>query len=179
MFGWFLLALLALGLVSLAVFVMNIRSGLVAMKKSIGRNRENLDGVLQQRGELLPELLNACAGPLPADSAPLEAVVAARAQLDQARGDLDRAQAQNRLSQALGALLAAAAESAEFQADPACRQIAGRLAELEEKLGDRREFLNEVVNSYNVRLEQSPDWLVARLGNFPPAALWPVDPPRP
>ena len=41
-----------------------------------------------------------------------------------------------------------------------------RISSLENAIADRREVYNEAVNNNNVRIEQFPDVLVARLFNF-------------
>ncbi len=52
-----------------------------------------------------------------------------------------------------------------------------RISELEDQIVYRREFFNEAVNLYNIRLEQFPDVLVARLFSFRERPLWRIDPP--
>jgi LemA protein len=64
----------------------------------------------------------------------------------------------------------------ELKADKAFRQLQGRISELEEMIADRREFFNEAVNTYNIRIEQFPDLLVARPLNFTSRTLWRIDP---
>ena len=48
--------------------------------------------------------------------------------------------------------------------------------ELEDQIADRREFLNESVNIYNIRIEQFPDVIIASLFNFAKRTLWQIDP---
>nr|WP_231480639.1 LemA family protein [Thiomonas sp. FB-Cd] len=49
-----------------------------------------------------------------------------------------------------------------------------RISGLEESIADRREFYNAAVNANNVRIEQFPDVLVARLFSFNPAVFFKV-----
>ena len=49
--------------------------------------------------------------------------------------------------------------------------LLGRITGLENAISDRREFYNEAVNRNNVRIEQFPDVIVARLLNFGPRDL--------
>jgi LemA protein len=42
-------------------------------------------------------------------------------------------------------------------------QLQKRISELEERIADRREFFNDDVNTYNIRIQQLPDVFVARL----------------
>jgi len=41
-------------------------------------------------------------------------------------------------------------------------QLQNRISELEEKIADRREFFNDDVNTYNIRIQQLPDVFVAK-----------------
>jgi LemA protein len=42
-------------------------------------------------------------------------------------------------------------------------QLQNRITELEEKIADRREFFNDDVNTYNIRIQEIPDALLAWL----------------
>jgi LemA protein len=64
----------------------------------------------------------------------------------------------------------------ELKADQAFRQLGARISELEDQIADRREFLNDSVNLYNIRIEQFPDVLVARPFSFTARTLWQIEP---
>ncbi|MHB1701905.1 MAG: LemA family protein [Acidobacteriaceae bacterium] len=49
-----------------------------------------------------------------------------------------------------------------------------RISGLEESIADRRELYNATVNANNVRIDQFPDVLVARLFGFNPTILFKV-----
>jgi LemA protein len=42
-------------------------------------------------------------------------------------------------------------------------QLQKRISELEERIADRREFFNDDVNTYNIRIQQLPDVFIARM----------------
>jgi LemA protein len=64
----------------------------------------------------------------------------------------------------------------ELKADKSFQQLGYRITELEDQIADRREFLNESVNIYNIRIEQFPDLIIARVFNFVKRTLWQIDP---
>jgi LemA protein len=64
----------------------------------------------------------------------------------------------------------------DLKADKAFRNLQARITEIEDQIADRREFFNDAVNIYNIRLDQFPDVLVARLFNFTRRTLWKIDP---
>jgi LemA protein len=104
----------------------------------------------------------------------LEQVIAARSRVANAAeahdvGALGRAE--EALRGGLGRLFALAENYPELKADETFRHLQQRISGLENAIADRREVYNEAVNNNNVRIEQFPDVLVARLFGFKPFDL--------
>jgi LemA protein len=78
----------------------------------------------------------------------------------------EKAQADNLISGALKSLFAVAENYPELKADSNFMQLQNRISELEEKIADRREFLNDDVNTYNIRIQQLPDVFIAHMMNL-------------
>ena len=53
-------------------------------------------------------------------------------------------------------------------------QLQDRISHLEETLADRREFYNDSVNNYNIRIKQIPDVLVAGMLNYQDEVMFKV-----
>ena len=70
------------------------------------------------------------------------------------------------LRQGLGRIFAVAEAYPELRANENFMQLQTRISQLENAIADRREFYNESVNINNVRIEQFPDAIVARLFHF-------------
>jgi len=66
----------------------------------------------------------------------------------------------------LGNLFALAENYPELKANNSFQQLQSRISQLENSIADRREVYNESVNNNNVRIEQFPDVVVARMLNF-------------
>jgi LemA protein len=95
------------------------------------------------------------------------AVYAAREQGD--IGAVGAAETQLRLG--LGNLFAVAEAYPDLKANETFIHLQTRISGLENSIADRREFYNEAVNNNNVRIEQFPDVIVARMFNFKEAEL--------
>jgi len=173
-----LIALAVLGfiLALVALYVITVYNGLVQLKNDIERNWSNIDVLLKQRFDELPKLIKVCEGYMQHEQRTLEAVIKARSLVSQARGDEERMRAQNALTETLRSLFMVVERYPDLKADQAFRQLGARISELEDQIADRREFLNESVNLYNIRIEQFPDTLVAKPFGFTQRALWQVDP---
>jgi LemA protein len=71
----------------------------------------------------------------------------------------------------LGNLFALAEAYPDLKANASFQQLQSRISALEDAIADRREFYNESVNINNVRIEQVPDVIVARMFGFNPFKL--------
>lgn len=71
----------------------------------------------------------------------------------------------------LGKIFAVAEAYPELKANENFMQLQQRVTSLENGIADRRELYNEAVNINNVRVEQFPDALIARMFSFEIKAL--------
>jgi len=165
--------LLGLVLASL-VYAVLIYNGLVSLKHGVSKAWANIDVLLKQRHEELPKLVETCKQYMQYEQETLEQVMKARSAVSQAReqadmGALGAAEGQLRLG--LGNLFALAEAYPELKANETFQHLQSRITGLENSIADRREFYNESVNNNNIRIEQFPDLILARVFNFRLAEL--------
>ena len=163
-------ALILLALLLVVVFyTIFIYNNLVSLKHGVSKAWSNIDVLLKQRHDELPKLVEVCKQYMQYEQETLEKVVQARAAVMQARsgGDIKGlGQAESQLRLGLGNLFALAENYPDLKANNSYQQLQGRISQLENGIADRREVYNEAVNLNNVRIEQFPDVVVARLFNF-------------
>jgi LemA protein len=176
MTGWIILGVLVFILAILVIYVVTIYNGFVALKNNIERNWSNIDVLLKQRFDELPKLIKVCEGYMQHEQKTLEAVIKARSMVNQARSDEQKVQAQNMLTDTVKSLFMVVEKYPDLKADKSFQQLGNRISEIEDQIADRREFLNESVNLYNIRVEQFPDVIIARMFNFAQRTLWQIDP---
>jgi LemA protein len=176
MLGWILLGALLVLLFGLIGYAIVLYNGFVQMKNDVDKAWSNIDLLLKQRYDELPKLIKVCEGYMQHEQRTLEAVIKARGQLNAARSQDQKLQAENALTETLRSLFMVVERYPQLKADTGFRQLSSRISELEDMIADRRELFNEYVNLYNVRLDQFPDVLVARTFNFTPRTLWRIDP---
>jgi LemA protein len=159
------LIVLALLLVAL-VYGVQIYNNLVRLKHNVALAWSNIDVVLKQRHEELPKLVEVCKQHMGYEQETLERVVRARGAVAEAsrRRDLQAlGSAETDLRAGLGQLFALVEDYPELRANEGFRHLAQRITQLEETIADRRELYNDSANLNNVRIEQLPDSLLARL----------------
>ncbi|MGH8735164.1 MAG: LemA family protein [Burkholderiales bacterium] len=153
---------------------LSIYNALVALKNNIARSWSNIDVLLKQRHDELPKLVETCKQYMQFEQETLTKVMEARSRVFTAReaqniGALGPAEGMLRAS--LGNLFAVAEAYPELKTNEQFLNLQTRISALENAIADRREFYNESVNINNVRIEQFPDLMVARMFDFPPRQL--------
>jgi LemA protein len=163
--------LLVLGAAIYAVIVYN---GLVRMQNEVGRAWANIDVVLKQRHDEIPNLVACVKGYMDHERQTLEAVTQARAASMNAASIPQKAQADLLLTGALRSFFMVAEGYPQLKADQNFLALQNRISELEELIADRREFFNDGVNTFNTRIAQVPEVLMARLMKLQPRQMFQV-----
>lgn len=152
-----------------AVFGIILFNQLVTLKHNVGKAWSNIDILLKQRHDELPKLVETCKQYMKFEQETLEKVMQARSQVASARESHNipaLGQAEGALRLGLGNLFAVAEAYPELKTNETFQHLQARITGLENAIADRREFYNESVNVNNVRVEQFPDTIVARMFNF-------------
>ena len=159
-----------LGLVVLAlVYGVVTYNGLVQLKHNIAKAWANIDVLLKQRHDELPKLVEVCRQYKQFEQETLARVTEARARVAKAREAHDvpaLGAAENLLRAGLGQIFAVAEAYPELKANEHFMQLQTRITALENSIADRREGYNESVNLHNVRIEQFPDLIIARMFSY-------------
>jgi LemA protein len=154
--------------VGLALYFVSIYNGLVRLSRNIQKAWANIDVLLKQRHDEIPKLIKVCEGYMQYERGTLEKITAARTACIQARGVADSAKAEGQLTGLLKTLFAVAENYPDLKANQNFSQLQQRVSYLENQIADRREFYNDCVNLYNIRINQIPDmWVASRMGLTP------------
>ncbi len=156
-------------LVLVAGYGIVIYNGLVSLKHAVSKAWSNIDVLLKQRHDELPKLIEVCKQYMGYEQETLQKVMEARTKVSNAQqqGDMGAlGAAEGMLRMGLGNLFAVAEDYPELKANETFQHLQQRISGLENSIADRREFYNESVNRNNVRIEQFPDVIVAKLFSF-------------
>jgi len=160
---WSVLAgALLLSAVGILLYSVSIYNGLVRVARNIEKAWANIDVLLKQRRDEIPKLIGVCEGYMKYERETLEKITAARTVCMQTKGVADAAEAEGQLSGLLRTLFAVAENYPDLKANQNFLQMQERISYLESQIADRREFYNDSVNLYNIRISQIPDMWVAR-----------------
>ena len=102
----------------------------------------------------------------------LQKVTEARRQYQTAVSIDQKAQADQSLTTALRGLFAVAENYPQLKANDNFTRLQNRITDLENSIADRREFYNDSVNTFNIRIQQMPDTLIAAFMNLKPQSMF-------
>ncbi len=156
-----LLGLLLFGMLALIGYAIMIYNGLISLKENIRKSWANIDVILKQRHDELPKLISVCEGYAEFEKGVIDRITQARENYGRARTVGEKSKASGQISAALAGLFAIAENYPDLKTNQNFMQLQNRITHLEESLADRREFYNDSVNNYNIRIKQIPDVFVA------------------
>ncbi len=161
-----------IGLVILIVLVLAVLllagtyNRLVGLRQRANQAFADIDVQLQQRHDLIPNLVETVKGYATHEKGALEAVTNARAAATGAGSVEEKVQAENALSGALRQLFAVAEAYPDLKANQNFLRLQDELADIENKLAAARRFFNSAVAEYNAAIQQFPAALIAGPAGF-------------
>lgn len=166
--------LVALVVVGFAIYAIVIYNELVRLRNDNDRAWANIDVLLKQRHDEIPNLVETVKGYMQHERQTLVALTEARAASMNAATVGQKAQADLLVTGALRGLFAVAEDYPDLKANQNFLKLQNRISELEERIADRREFFNDDVNTYNTRIKQIPDLFLANMIGLKPRDMFKV-----
>ncbi len=160
------LGIFLFGALAIAGYFITIYNGLITLKENIKKSWSNIDVILKQRHDELPKLISVCESYAEFEQGVLDRLMKAREKYFKAKGVANKSEASNEVTAALQGIFALAESYPDLKTNKNFMQLQDRISHLEETLADRREFYNDSVNNYNIRIKQIPDILVAGMLNY-------------
>ena len=156
------------------IYTVILYNGLIRLRNENDRAWANIDVLLKQRHDEIPNLVETVKGYMQHEQQTLLAVTQARAASMNATSISQKAVADLQIMNALRGLFAVAENYPQLKANENFLKLQNRISELEERIADRREFFNDDVNTYNTRIRQIPDVFVASFMSLKPRDMFKV-----
>ena len=154
------------------VYVVILYNELVRLRNDNDRAWANIDVLLKQRHDEIPNLVETVKGYMQHERETLEAVTQARTASMSAATIGEKAQADLMMTGALRGLFAVAENYPQLKANENFLRLQNRISELEDHIADRREFFNDDINTYNTRIAQLPEVFLASFMGLKPREMF-------
>ena len=139
---------------------------LVSERLKVRTQWSQIDVVLKQRFDLIPNLVETVKGYAAHEKEALQAVTDARSRYLSAADADGQMKASTELSGAVGRLMAVAESYPDLKANQNFLHLQQQLSAMEEKLANYRQFYNDTVLRYDRLLETVPTNLIAKMFHF-------------
>ena len=148
---------------------------LVSERLKVKTQWSQIDVVLKQRFDLIPNLVETVKGYAAHEKEVLQSVTDARSRYISATDTEGQMKADAELSGAVSRLMAVAESYPDLKANQNFLQLQQQLSAMEEKLANYRQFYNDTVLRYDRLLETVPTNLIATLFHFERAEFFKVE----
>lgn len=169
------MGLIIVGIIVVVIFAfVSVYNSLIRLKNQIDRSWANIEVILKQRFDEIPQLIQILEQYVGYENRILTKLMEARKNFGAAQNVKDKMDSSTRATQAFSGLLALGESYPELKSNANFTQLQGRISDLENQLSDRRESYNETVTNFNTRIQQIPDVIVASALSYTPRELFKV-----
>ena len=170
-------SIIAFGIMVVAFIGLAISSynSLVSLRQQVDRAWANIDVILKQRFDEIPQLIQVIEQFVKYEQKILERLIESRKHYGQAQSVSEKIDASKEMSGALRGILALGEAYPELKSNGQFIQLQDRVSALESHLSDRREHYNETVTNLNTRIAQIPDSFFASILGYQAMNLFQVN----
>lgn len=152
-------------------------NGLVRRRNMVKNAWSQIDVQLKRRFDLIPNLVETVKGYAKHEQETLERVIRARNAAMGANTVEEMAAKEGELRQTLRSLFALSESYPELKANENFLKLQDELTGTENKVSFSRQFYNDAVFSYNLKLQTFPSNIIAGIFRFTPEPLFEVEDP--
>lgn len=165
---WIILAILAV----LIIAVIGMYNGLVQSRIKVDNAWSQIDVQLQRRFDLIPNFVETVKGYMAHEKETFEKIAALRTSWANTNSISEKAKLDNELSTSLKTIMAVSESYPELKANQNFSDLSEELRNTENKISFSRQFYNDTVTMYNMKLEVVPSNIIASMFHFEPAELF-------
>jgi LemA protein len=160
----------------IVLWLIGAYNSLVRLRNNRENAFANIDVQLQQRYDLVPQLVNTVKGYASHEKELLERITAARSACMNAQTVNDKVAADNMLTSALAGLKVSVENYPDLKANQNFLQLQSELADIENKLAAVRRFFNSATKELNNSVQSFPNNLIANMFGFHKEPMFEVAP---
>lgn len=152
--------------VGLITFLISTYNKLVMLKNNSQKAFANIDVVLKQRADEVPNLVRTVKATAVNENTILKELITLRSQYLSTHESNEKMKIADHMDGKLKSFMITAENYPEIKSSQSFLELQKRLSELEDIIADRREYFNDSINLYNTGIEVFPDFLFAKMMNY-------------
>ncbi|MPT32185.1 MAG: LemA family protein [Chryseobacterium sp.] len=159
-FAYVILGLVVLGLLNVIVSTYN---RLVMLKNNVEKSFVNIDVLLKQRADEIPNLIKVVKESMRFEESMLMKLTELRTNFLNANSAEKKVELSNQMQEQLKSIFAIAENYPDIKTNQNFQLLQGRVSQIEDAIADRREFYNESVTMYNIGIAEFPNLILAKM----------------
>ena len=165
-------------IVVICIVVVAMYNNLVSLRQRVQNAWSQIDVQLQRRFDLIPNFVETVKGYMTHEKETFEKIASLRTSWANANSVSEKAELDNQLSTTLKTIMAVSENYPELKANQNFSELSEELRNTENKISFSRQFYNDIVTTYNTKIQVFPSNIVAGLFNFTQETLFEVDNPE-
>lgn len=158
--------ILIIAAIAISIVVVFVYNSLISLKNQVKNAWAQIDVQLKRRNDLIPNLVETVKGYMKYEKSVLEEITKARASVASAKSVEGKAKASGELSNALKSFFAVAENYPKLKASENFMQLQEEISGTENKIAYSRQYYNDTVMVYNIRIQVFPSNIIAMIFNF-------------
>ncbi|MFV0566747.1 MAG: LemA family protein [Flavobacteriaceae bacterium] len=158
-----IIGLLVLGLVTTSI---NAYNRLVMLKFNVDKAFANIDVLLKQRADEIPNLIAVVKENMKYEEGVLNKLTQLRTNFLNTSSANEKIEISNEIEKTVKSIFAVSENYPDLKSNNNFVMLQQRVSEIENAIADRREFFNESVNAYNIGTHVFPEVIFARLMGY-------------
>lgn len=168
-----MIGIIVLVIVVLVLFyAVSTYNSLVSLRNKVKDQWSQIEVLLKRRYDLIPNLVETIKGYAKHEKETFEAVVNARNSAVSAKTTEEEMKAAGEVTNALGRLFALAEAYPELKANTNFMDLQTNLKETEDKISFARQFYNDIVLTYQNKIQMFPSNIIAKIFGFKDEAFF-------
>lgn len=155
--------IIGLLIVTLIAFVVSAYNKLVMLKLNTNKAFANIDVLLKQRADEIPNLIKVVKENTRYEEATLTKLTKLRTDFLNSSNTNDKVKMSNEINTAMKSIFLVSENYPELKSSTNFMRLQQRVSEVEDTIADRREYYNESVNMYNIGIKEFPTLVLAKL----------------
>jgi len=158
-----LIALLTFILLAVIIYFVIIFNGFKRLISNIEMSQSNIDVLLKQRFDEIPNLVRVCKGYIGYESKILKDITELRSKFETTRTIINKNKLNQILTDKMNSLDSIVESYPNLKSSEQFLNLQRRISEIEMEIADRREFYNDGIAVFNTRVESFPDIIIAKI----------------
>lgn len=170
-----LLSIIILLIFIIIIYLIIFYNSVISLRNQVKNNWSQIDVSLQRRFDLIPNLVETVKGYISHEESILTKIADLRSSWSNANSISEKAKLEQEFTSSLNSILAIAENYPDLKSNTNFLSLQEELSNTENIISDSRQSYNEIVSTYNTKLEQFPGNILSNLFGFKKEDLFLVD----